>query len=93
MTVQEKLSKLQELALADERIRKELLATKSESDPLLAFCNKCKELGFDIQLGELVGSGQDFCDAMLRSVNGGGVEKPTGGWDDSYELFMSAIEI
>lgn len=85
------LLELQTKALTDKELRTALLSTKSSDDPLLAFCEKCKDFGYDIPLGELIASGQNFCDTMLRSVNGGGVEAEYG-WDDTYELFMAALE-
>ena len=35
--------------------------------------------------------GEEFNAAMLRSVNGGGVEGPDG-WDDAYGMFFAALE-
>lgn len=57
-----------------------------------AFCDLCRELGYGkITVGELMSAGDEFCSAMLRSVNGGGVEAPEG-WNDFYEMFFEAIE-
>ena len=87
----EKLDKLLHLALSDDKIKAELLTTKNSSDPLLAFCAKSSEYGIDISLGELIGGGEEFCSAMLRSVNGGGTEA-FDSWSDFYELFFAALE-
>lgn len=87
----ETLNKLLIAALHDEKIKKMLLATKYESDPAAAFCQCASKLGYPVTLGELFCMGQDFNDAMLRSVNGGGVEGPNG-WDDAYEMFFAALE-
>ena len=89
--IEQILLELQIKSMRDESKRKSLLATRDEKDPLLAFCKRAEELGYDIPPGELVASGENFCDAMLRSVNGGGVEAEYG-WEDSYELFMAALE-
>ena len=35
--------------------------------------------------------GEQFCAAMLRSVNGGSVDAPDA-WDDCYELLMSELK-
>lgn len=82
---------LQRRAEYDEELRKELLETRKAKEPVKAFCDKCAELGYDkITPYALATEGEAFCAAMLRSVNGGGVEAPDG-WDDFYEMFFSAI--
>ncbi len=82
---------LQRRAEYDEELRKELLQTRRAKEPVKAFCDKCAELGYDkITPYALATEGEAFCAAMLRSVNGGGVEAPDG-WDDFYEMFFSAI--
>ncbi len=82
---------LQRRAEYDEKLRKELLETRKAKEPVKAFCDKCAELGYDkITPYALATEGEAFCAAMLRSVNGGGVEAPDG-WDDFYEMFFSAI--
>ncbi len=82
---------LQRRAEYDEELRKELLQTRKAKEPVKAFCDKCAELGYDkITPYALATEGEAFCAAMLRSVNGGGVEAPDG-WDDFYEMFFSAI--
>lgn len=86
-----RLMELQTRALSDDVLRNELLATKNAPDPTRAFCDKCCELGYEISVYELLTAGEEFCAAMLRSVNGGGVEAPDG-WEDFYGMFMQAIE-
>lgn len=82
---------MQRRAEYDEELRKELLQTRKAKEPVKAFCDKCAELGYDkITPYALATEGEAFCAAMLRSVNGGGVEAPDG-WDDFYEMFFSAI--
>ena len=81
MDVYEKLEELQEKALHDDKIRNSLLATKEEKDPIVAFCSKCQEFGYE------------FYATMRRSTNGGGENSPKlSGEDDMYELFMAAIQ-
>ena len=76
------LMELQRRAEYDEELRKELLETRKAKEPVKAFCDKCAELGYDkITPYALATEGEAFCAAMLRSVNGGGVEAPDG-WDD-----------
>ena len=90
--MEQELMKLQERALSDADLRKQILDTRKGKYPVRAFCDLCHELGYNkITVGELVSAGDEFCSAMLRSVNGGGVEAPDG-WNDFYEMFFEAIE-
>ncbi len=89
--MRESLIELQKRSIVDKELREKFLQTKNASDPMDAFCKLCSENGCEITVGELIFMGEDFCDAMLRSVNGGGVEAPNF-WADEYELFMSALE-
>ncbi len=90
--MEQELMELQERALSDESLRCRLLKTRGEKYPMRAFCDLCRELGYGkITVGELMSAGDEFCSAMLRSVNGGGVEAPEG-WNDFYEMFFEAIE-
>ena len=82
---------LKEKALNDEKLRKEHLLTRTEKDPMKAICDKCGQLGYNITLYGLATMGREFCDAMLRSVNGGGRDEPDG-WEDYYEMFFSELE-
>lgn len=87
----ETLNKLLMAALHDDNVKNILLATKLDSDPAAAFCECASSLGYPVTVGELFCMGQEFNDTMLRSVNGGGVEGPSG-WDDAYEMFFAALE-
>ena len=92
MDVYEKLEELQEKALHDDTIRKTLLKTREEKEPILAFCKQCQELGSEIPM-ELINAGEEFYATMRRSTNGGGENSPKlSGEDDMYELFMTAIK-
>lgn len=83
---------LQRRAETDPELRKELFETRCSSEPIKTFCDKCNELGYNkITPYALATAGEGFCAAMLRSVNGGGVDAPDG-WDDFYEMFFSALE-
>lgn len=82
---------LQKRALSDPKLSKRFLDTKNAPDPLDEFCKICCECGYDIKIGDIIAMGDDFCDSMLRSVNGGGVEAPSF-FNDAYELFMVALE-
>ena len=93
MDVYEKLEELQEKALHDETMKQALLATRTEKEPIIAFCKKCQEFGYEIYPMELINAGEEFYATMRRSTNGGGENSPKlSGEDDMYELFMVAIE-
>lgn len=90
--MEEKLRQLLEDARQNEELRKKLLATRKDSDPMKAFCDTCQSLGYEIYLGELFAYGQDMNDSKMRSVNGGGVCS-IDGWDDAYEMFFASLEV
>lgn len=93
MNILDVLDELQRKALADAKIRKELLDTQKEQDPLRAFCAACRGLGYEIYPMELIVAGEEFHAQMKRSTNGGGENSPKlEGEDDFYELFMAALE-
>ena len=92
MDISLELAQLTQRARNDEKLRCELLETRNAPDKVKAFCDKCTELGYrHITVYELLTAGEAFCAAMLRSVNGGGVEAPDN-WDDFYEMFFDEIE-
>ncbi len=92
MSVESKLAELQKKALEEPEIREALWKTREEEEPLEAFCRYARELGYEIYPGELLAAGEEFCAAMLRSVNGGGVEAPDDGWADAYDQFFAALQ-
>ena len=93
MSVDFELSQLLERAKNDFILREEIFKTRTEKEPVSAFCAKCAELGYThITPYELMTAGEAFCATMLRSVNGGGVEAPDD-WDDFYEMFFDELEM
>ena len=42
------LDELQNKALKDEKLKQQLLATRTEEDPLSAFCKTCRNLGYEL---------------------------------------------
>ena len=66
------LDELQNKALKDEKLKQQLLATRTEEDPLSAFCKTCRNLGYELYEMELIAAGEEFHAAMKRSTNGGG---------------------
>lgn len=91
--VVEILDELQTRAGKDPDLRKQLLGTRLESDPVSAFCRICREMGYELYEMELIASGEEFHAAMKRSTNGGGENSPMlEAEDDFYELFFSSLE-
>lgn len=87
------LDDLQRRAHQDAEVRKKLFATRTEKEPLSAFCKMCRELGYDIYEMELICAGEEFHAAMKRSTNGGGENTPMIAYeDDFYELFFASLE-
>ncbi len=91
MSIELELMRLQNHAKRDAALKNALLETRNNKDPYKAFCTVAQEHGYDISLFELADMGQAFCDAMLRSVNGGGTDS-FDAWSDFYEMFFEAIK-
>ena len=91
MSIELEMMRLQNRAKRDADVRNALLETRNEEDPYKAFCDTAQTLGYDITLFELADMGQAFCDAMMRSVNGGGRDN-FEIWTDFYEMFFDAIK-
>ena len=47
------LDELQNKALKDEKLKQQLLATRTEADPLSAFCKTCRDLGYELFFANL----------------------------------------
>lgn len=92
MTTIDYLEELQGRARRDAALRRELLATRQDRDPLRAFCRKCRELGYSVYEMDVIAAGEEFHAAMKRSTNGGGENSPMlDGQDDFYELFFASL--
>ena len=92
MVVAEMLDELKGKALRDEKLKKELLDTRKEKNPMTAFCKKCQSLGYPVYEMDLIEAGEEFYATMRRSTNGGGENSPKlEGEDDLYEMFLGAI--
>ena len=95
MDVLEILDELQALVRQDKEIRDRLWSTRTEKNPVDAFCRECQRLGYTLYPMDLISAGEDFYASMRRSTNGGGENSPMlEGEDDFYELFFfsSAFE-
>ena len=91
MNTFQKLDKLTALAKADDALRRALLATREEKDPMMAFCTLAQENGVELYLGELFAVGQEYSDNQCKSTNGGN-PTPYTAFDDAYENFLVGIE-
>lgn len=92
MEIPEMLDELKQKALKDKVLRRELMDTRKEDQPLAAFCRKCRELGYPVYEMDLISAGEDFYATMRRSTNGGGENSPMlEGEDDFYELFFAGL--
>ena len=93
MEITEMLDELKQKALRDQELRAELLRTRKAAQPLSAFCQKCRELGYEVYDMDLITAGEEFYATMRRSTNGGGENSPMlEGEDDFYELFFAGLE-
>ena len=93
MEITEMLDELKQKALRDPALRAELLQTRKAAQPLSAFCQTCRELGYDVYDMDLITAGEEFYATMRRSTNGGGENSPMlEGEDDFYELFFAGLE-
>ena len=94
MEITEMLDELKSKARRNENLRAELLETRKAPQPLSAFCQKCRELGYEIYDMDLLTAGEEFYATMRRSTNGGGENSPMlEGEDDFYELFFAGLEL
>lgn len=85
------LTNLLAKAKNNSKLKERIYATRTDKNPLNALCVLSTNEGFPITATELVNESEESCAAMLRSVNGGGVEAPDG-WDDLYEMFFAALD-
>lgn len=88
--VEKELDRLLAQAKQDNKLKRDLLATRKSDNPVEEFCALCQSLGYNITAGELFTVGMTASDTKLRSVNGGGVD-PIDGWDDAYEQFFASL--
>ena len=93
MNVLDELERFQEEALKDDSLRTQIVQTKTEAEPLSAFCKLARAKGFEIYEMDLVYAGEEAYAGMRRATNGGGENSPMlENEDDYYSLFMAAVE-
>ena len=86
------LEEMQQRARRDAAVKSALLATRTEADPLSAFCKCARSLGYELYPMEVVQAGEDFYASYRRSTNGGGENSPLlEGQDDFSEMFFATI--
>jgi len=92
MEIAEMLDEIKRKAKKDAKLREEFLQTRTEKNPLSAFCAKCRELGYPMYEMDVISAGEEFYAAMKRSTNGGGENSPMlEAEDDFYELFFAGL--
>ena len=70
------------------------LQTRTDPNPIRAFCTICRDRGYAIYEMDLAMAGEEFYAEIKRSTNGGGENSPAlEGEDDFYELFLAALVI
>jgi len=92
MEIGEMLDELKRKAKADPELRDAFIAARSSSAPLAAFCEVCRDHGYQIWEMDLLQAGEEAYAAMRRSTNGGGENSPLlEGEDDYYEMFWTGL--
>ena len=92
MNTAEILAVLQKKALHDDDLKKRFMLTRGEEQPLSAFCELCRELGYEIYPMDVIVASEEAYAAMKRSTNGGGENSPKlTGEDDLYEDFFAGL--
>lgn len=66
MNTFEKLERLTELAKKDETLRKALLKTRENKEPILSFCALAREAGVELYPGELLAVGEEYSDNQCK---------------------------
>lgn len=93
MNTVEILEELRVKAVHEEALKRAFLDTRTEEDPLEAFCRLGRKLGYELYPIDLIDAGEEFYASYRRSTNGGGENSPLlEGQDDFYEMFFAALE-
>ena len=93
MKILDELERFQQAALRDKALRDQILKTRSDEEPLTAFCRLACRKGYEINAMDLVYAGEEAYASMRRATNGGGENSlMLEHEDDYYSLFMAAME-
>ncbi len=91
--IDEILTEVRKQAKKDPSLAARLLATRTDPQPVKAFCDCVTALGWPLSEMDLIYSGEEYYANMRRSTNGGGENSPLlRGSDDYYELFLSELK-
>lgn len=82
---------MRERAKTDADFRAGLLATRDNSEPLLALCEFATANGYPLTIADIISDGEEFSCNQTKSTNGGN-PLPYDCFDDPYEMFFVAIE-
>ena len=92
MNTADKLEILLEKAKSDSALKRNLLDTRNEADPLAAFCNVAAGAGVELTVMDIVNQGEEFYAEIKRSTNGGGENSPDLDFqNDEYSIFMMRL--
>lgn len=68
MEVAEMLDEIKGKVQKDAKLREDFLQTRSQENPLSAFCAKCRELGYPVYEMDVIAAGEESYAAMKRSI-------------------------
>lgn len=86
-----KLNALRDKATQNDALRKRLIETKNQKEPLEAFCAEAEKAGISLSIGEILQMGEEYSDNQCKSTNGGN-PYPYDYFDDAYEMFIASLE-
>ncbi|MCR5666944.1 MAG: hypothetical protein K6G01_08950 [Eubacterium sp.] len=93
MQVLEQIEQLRHKANENQNLRRQILQTKYQDDPLVSFCNICRQEGYELYPMDIVVAGEELYARMKRSTNGGGENSPVLSYeDDIYEMLVAALK-
>ncbi len=91
-TIDDILTSLFQMAKENPDLRRRMLETAEQENPVGELCKISTELGYPMYEMDLISAGEDYYAAMRRSTNGGGENSPLLTYsDDYYELFLTRL--
>lgn len=92
MNIAETLDELKRKAGKDAELKRRILQTRTEANPLSAFCNLCRKLGYPVYEMDLACAGESFYAEIKRSTNGGGENRRSKAKMIFTKLFFAELE-
>lgn len=87
------LDELLKLARKDDKVLHKILDTQRAEDPVGAFCEYARSLGYELYEIDLADAEEEWSEQKLKGINGGGANHMIrDGMDDFYSQFISAIK-